>query len=238
VTVGGEDGPVNVRHILHEIPDLAAILFRQAVTRSIRYVDNCGAGVDHGLSHPGEILIVAPACVFCIEFHVIGEFPGVPDCICSSFDYLFRGGPDLVLNMPRRGAYAGVDPLSFSILQCFGSHFYVFFHRPRKCAYNRLPDSFRYLNNRTEVARTGNRESCLDYINTQCFERLCNFDLFNGVELASRNLFSVTEGSVKENHPVLVHDFRFEVICRQASVSLLQRLLSRALMIPSQPVRH
>src|SRR5665647_2118517 len=66
-------------------------------------------------------------------------------------------------------------------------------------------DSLGYFDYRFEVARTRNRETGFDHIHPQLLQYLGHLNLLDCVQLASRHLFSIAQGGVKNIYSVVHH---------------------------------
>jgi len=208
MTVGGDDRLVDVVDMLFEILDLRSILRGQAVARGIGYVHHRGTGLDDGLHHSCEILIVGPPGVLGIKFHVLHIFLGIGHSLHRPLDDLLGGGVELIFNMVFAGSYAGVNAFVLGILQRLGSHIDVFFHGARQRTDRRPRHGLGYFDHRVEVARRGYGESGLYNVHAKQLQLFGHLNFLYRVQLTTRHLFAVSEGRVK-NVKSLAHNFDF-----------------------------
>ena len=73
----GDDGLVDVGHVIHQVLDLCAVLIRQAITVGIGDINGGGAGGNDGFHHAGQVFIVCAAGIFRIKFHIIHKLTGI-----------------------------------------------------------------------------------------------------------------------------------------------------------------
>ena len=81
--------------------------------------------------------------------------------------------------------------------QCIHSYINIFLNSTGQSANRRPSHCFRNLNYRIKITRTRYRESCLNHIYPQCFQCLCYLNLFHCIQLATRNLFAIPQGGIK-----------------------------------------
>ena len=60
-----------------------------------------------------------------------------------------------------------------------------------------MSNGFRDLADGIEIAWTRNREPSLNNIDTQSLKGTGHFDLFNGIELATGDLFTISQGCIE-----------------------------------------
>ena len=85
-----------------------------------------------------------------------------------------------------------MNTLMFGILQCFKSYVDITLNGSRQCTDNRPGNGFRYLYHTIKITWTRNGESCLDHVHAHLFQSLCHLNFLNGIQLTSRNLFTIT----------------------------------------------
>ena len=188
--------------MLHQVLDLGAELFRQAVTRRVGDVHDGCARLDDGFHHAGEELIVGAAGVLRVELHVLDVLLRVLDGTDGPLHHLFPGGIELIPDMRVGGADPGVDPAPLGVLQRLRGHVDVLLHGPRQGADRRPGHRLGDLHHRVEITRAGDRETGLDDVHAEELQGLGDLDLLHGVQLTSRDLFPVAERGVEYVHPV------------------------------------
>ena len=98
---------------------------------------------------------------------------------------------------------SGMYALVLGILKRIDSYVDVLLDSPCECTYRRPGDGLGNLHDRVEVTRAGDRETCLDDIHAETFERLGYLDFLNSIELASRHLLAVPECGIENINPVV-----------------------------------
>ena len=204
VAVGREDAPSGGEgvHVLVEILDLLAVLIGGAETGRVGDVAHGGAGLGHGLDHAGQILVVGASGVFGVELHVLHILLGVLHGSHGPLDDLLGGRVELVADVALAGADAGVDALVLGILQRLGGHVDVFLHGARQGAYRGPRHGLRDLHHAVEVARTRDGEAGFYHIHAEGFQLTGHLNLFYGVQLATGDLFAITQCGVKNEQSV------------------------------------
>ena len=128
MTVGGDDGLIDVIDMLHQILDLLVILLGQTVACGIRDIHDGGTSLDHSLHHLGEIRVVGATCILAVELHIIDETLGILRGSHSTFQNLLTGGIELVPDVLVAGTDTCVDTLVLRKLQGLEGHINVAFH--------------------------------------------------------------------------------------------------------------
>ena len=214
--------------MVHQILDLGAILGRQAVARGVGDVDHGGAGLDHGLDHLGQELVVRTAGILGVEFHVLDELPGILHGAHGPLQDLLTRGVELVADVRVGGADAGVDALVLGVLERLHGSVDILLHRPGEGAHGRPGHGLGDLHDRVEVAGTRDREAGLDDVHAELLQRLRHLDFLHGVELAAGHLFAVAQGGVEDKDPVVVHtNYLFSGRSSRTAAPVRQSSLSR-----------
>ena len=178
--------------MLHQILDLGSVFLRQTVACGIGDVHHGGTCLDNCLDDPGQVFILGATRILGVELHVLHIFLRIlHGCHCP-FNNLLTIGVELIFNMGVAGTDTRVNTLALGILQTLGCDVDIFLHRTCQGTDCRPCHRLGNLNHRVEVARTGNRESCLNHIHTQLFQLLGHLNLLYCVQLAPWHLFSVT----------------------------------------------
>ncbi len=209
VAVGGEDGVLDAVHVVAQVFNLGAVFLRKAVARGVGDVHDRGAGLDDGFHHPGQEFILGPAGIFGIELNVFHIFLGILDGPDGPLQDFFPGGIEFILDVGIGRADSGVDAFVFGILQGLGGYVDILFYRARKGADGGPGHGLGNLDDRIEIAGAGNGEPRFDNIHAQTFQCLGHLDFLYGIQLASGDLFAVTQRGVEKINPVLVHIVKF-----------------------------
>ena len=85
----------------------------------------------------------------------------------------------------------------FGIFQSIGGYSDIILYRAGQRAYRRPGHCLGYLYYRIKITGTRHRETSLNHINSQAFQRPGHFDFLNRVQLTTGHLLSISESSVK-----------------------------------------
>ena len=99
MAVGGDDRLVDVVDMLFEVLDLGTVFVGEAIAGGIRYVDHSGTGLDDGLYHTCEILVVGASGILSVELDVVNILLGVGHGAYSTLQDVFAVGIELILDM-------------------------------------------------------------------------------------------------------------------------------------------
>ena len=190
--------------MLHQIFNLVTVILWQTITCSVGYVNNCSTCLYDGLYDSCEILIVRSTGILSIEFNILNILLGILHCPYSPIKDFLTIRIELILYMTVAGTKPGVNAFALSKLKAVGRNINIFLLGTCQRTDCRPCYSLANLNNRVEIARTGYRESGLNDINTQLLQLLCYLNLLDSIQLAPRNLLTITEGRV-ENVKSLTH---------------------------------
>ena len=201
----GDDGFVDSVDMLHQVSDLGSVFLRETVACRVGNIHHCGSGLDYGLDHPGQVLVVGSSGILSVELDILNASLRILDGADCPFENILPVGFELVPDVGVGSPDSGVDSLVLCVLQGIGSCVDVLFHGSGQSADGRPGDSFRNLDHGVEVSGAGDREASLDGIHAEGFESFCELNLLDSVELASRYLLTVSEGGVEKEDFVLVH---------------------------------
>ena len=178
--------------MLHQILDLGSVLLRQTVACGIGDVNHSGTCLDNSLDDPCQVFVFGATCILGVELHVLHIFLRILHGSHCPFNNLLAVGVELIFNMGVAGTDTRVNTLALGILQTLGCDVDIFLHGTCQGTNGWPCHRLGNLNHRIEVARTGNRESCLNHIHAQLFQLLGHLNLFYGVQLTPWYLLSVT----------------------------------------------
>ncbi len=131
-------------------------------------------------------------------------------CGYALLEYFIVCRSQLGQNVEVRYTNAGMDPFSPRVFQRIGGYFYVFFFGSREATNYRFFYGLRYFDDRVEVSRAADGKASFDNINAQGLQRFGNLDFFFSIQLATRHLLAVAQGSVKNMyflHPCVFINF-------------------------------
>ena len=188
---------MDVADVFHQVFDFPPVLLRQAVSGRVGDIDHRSARFNDRFDDARQVFVVGPAGVFGVEFDVFDIFLRVFHGSYGPFDDLFGGRFELVVNMRVGHADPGMDPLMFGQRQRVGGYVDVFLYGASQRADRGIRNRLRNFAHRIEVARTRNRETCFQDIYAQFFQGAGYFYLFNRIQLATGNLFSVAQRRVE-----------------------------------------
>ena len=77
MTMGGDDGLIDIIDMLFQIFDLLEIFLWKTIARSIRYIHYCSSCLNHSFYHLSEIFIVCSSCIFAVELYIINKSLGI-----------------------------------------------------------------------------------------------------------------------------------------------------------------
>ena len=151
VTVGRDDGLVDIADIVAEIFDLGSIFRRKAVAGGIGNVDDRCTSCNHSLHDSCKVLIISPSGIFGIELDLIHEVAGIFHCLDGTLDDFLTSRIELVADVRIRSADSGVDSLVLCKFKSLDSDIDVLLHSPCQGADCRPGHSLGNLNHRIEI---------------------------------------------------------------------------------------
>ena len=131
-------GLLDAVHMVHEVLDARAELLGQRVARGVGDVHHRGAGLDDGFDDAHEEVVVGAARVLGVELYVLDEVAGVLHALDRTLDALVLGNAQLVAQVARAHADAGMDARTLGVLERVGRRVDVLLHRAREAADDRL----------------------------------------------------------------------------------------------------
>ncbi len=128
VAMSRNNGIMNTVDMFHQIFYFRAILTRQAISRCIGNIYHSGTRLDNSFYHTGQIFIVRPACIFCIELHIIHIFT----CIlygshCTLYNF-FTIGIEFIFNVRVRCTNPSMDTFTLGKLQSLCRYINIFLY--------------------------------------------------------------------------------------------------------------
>ena len=225
VAVGGDDGLVDIRHMVAEILYLRAVFAWKAISCRVGDVDDCSSGLNHSLNDTGKVLVFRPSGIFRIELHVFHIFFRILHCCDRPFEDILTVRIELVPDMVVGRADSRVDSLQPGEVQGIGRGIYILLDSPGQCANGGFRHYLRDFHDGFEITGTRNRETALDDIHLHGFKLLGQFYLLYRIQLTAGNLFAVPQCSVKDIK-FLIHDYPFLV--RYPSLSAVPAMIPDA----------
>ena len=188
--------------MLIEILNLLAIFIGSAESSCVRNVADGGSSLADCINHACQILIVCTACILGIELHILHIALGIFHCCNGTFYNLLGIAVELISDMRRACTDSGMNTLALGIFQRISRHINVLLYGTGQRTNGGPCYRFGNFNYRVEVARTTYRESGFNHIHTQSFKLLSYLNLLYSIELASRHLFTIAQGGVKNKQSV------------------------------------
>ena len=183
--------------MIYQIFNFRPILFRQAITCSIRYIHYCRSRFNNSFYHTSQVFIIRTSCIFRIKFHIIYITTCIFHSSHSTFNNFFTSRIEFIFDMRIWSSNASMDTFVLGKLQCVSSYVDIFFNCTSQRTNGWPSNSLRNFNYWIEITRTWNRKSCLNHIHSQSFQLLSHLNLFHCIQLTSRNLFAITKSGIK-----------------------------------------
>ena len=199
VRVHGDDDVLDADDVVSEALDAAAEVLGQLIAGGVGDVHDGRAGLDDGLDHALEERLVGTAGVLGVELDVLDVALGVLNTVDGALDALVLGDAQLVAQVARRDADAGVDARALGRCQCFGRAVDVLLDGAREAADDAVvPGKAADLLHGAEVARGGDGKSRLDDVDAHADELLGDDELLLGVHGRAGALLTVAQRGVKD----------------------------------------
>ena len=199
VAVHRHRGLLDAVHMVHEVLDARAELLGQRVARGVGDVHHRGAGLDDGFDDAHEEVVVGAARVLGVELYVLDEVAGVLHALDRTLDALVLGNAQLVAQVARAHADAGMDARTLGVLERVGRGVDVLLHRAREAAHRCLVAcELRDAADGLEVAGARDGEARLDDVHVEP-EKLTRHDqLLLGVHGGARRLLAVAKRRIED----------------------------------------
>ena len=195
----GDRDVLDAADIVGEALDAGTEVIRHVVARRIRNVHDRGAGIDCCLDDADQEVLVGTACILCIELDVVHILLCILDAVDGTLDALVLRDAELLCEVLRRDAEAGVDAGALGGLQGLCGTVDILVDSAREAAYDAvIACEAADLLHGLEVARTRNREAGLDDIDMHADELLGNHKLLFRVHGCAGGLLAVAEGGVED----------------------------------------
>ena len=199
VGVHGDDDVLDADDVVGEALDARPEVLGQLVARGVGNVDDGGARVDGCLDHANQEVLVGAAGVLGVELDVLDVALGVLHAVDGALHALVLGDAQLVAQVARRDAEAGVDARALGAGERLGRPVDVLLDRAREAADHAVVagESTDLLHG-AEVARGGDGEAGLDDVDAHADELLGNDKLLLGVHGGAGRLLAIAQGGVKD----------------------------------------
>ena len=197
MTVSRKYGIINAVYMVNQVFYLGAIFWRQAVTCCIRDIHYGSSRFDDSFYHTCQIFVIRTACVFCIKFHIVYKTAGIFHSSYCTFDNLFTIRIEFIFNVRIRSTDTGMNTFMFSKFQCIYSNINIFLNCTCQSTDSRPSHRFWNLNHWIKISRARNGESGFNHVYSQRFQCLCYLNLLYCIQLASRNLFTISKSGIK-----------------------------------------
>jgi hypothetical protein len=205
VAVDGDDGLLDVGHILADALDQLAEFFRHAVADGVGDVDGFGSRPNGCLDHLVEKLRIGTGGVHHGELHIVHEGLGVGHHLLGNLQHFGAGLAQLVLEVNVGGGDKGVDAGLGGGLEGFGCRFDVGLEGAGQAANHRAIGGahlFGHLLHRLEVPGAGIGKPSFNDIDPQPGQLPGDGQLFFGVEGGAGALLPVAQGGVENEHVI------------------------------------
>ena len=120
VAVNRHGDVLDAAHVLHKVRDAAAELGGKRVSRGVGDVDDGRARVDNALDDLHEEVVVGTPGVLGVKLHVVHVLLGIAHAVLGALKALILGDAQLVVQMARAHADAGVDTRALGVLERLG----------------------------------------------------------------------------------------------------------------------
>ena len=199
VRMDGDGHVLDAIDALAQVADARAELPRHVVAGGVGDVHDRGARLDGSLDDANEEVLIGAAGVLCVELDVVHEVAGELDRMDGALDGLVLGQAQLVAQVRRRYAQAGVDTRALGGLQGLSRDLDVLVDGARQAADRALVASEAAdLGHALEVAGARDGEARLDDIDIHADELARDDELFLGVHARAGRLLAVTQRGIED----------------------------------------
>ncbi len=198
VAVHAEDRLMAVGRMLDDVADQRAVLFRQSVAHRVGQVDGGGPGVDDGLGHAAQKVLVGARGVLGGKFHIRRIACGPFDGGHGHFQHGVGFFAQFVAHVQIRCGQEGVDARRFSPLDGLPAAIDVSGHGPAQARHANVAglggDGLHSL----EISPAGHGKPRLHDVHAQDFQLTRHAQLFLKIHGRAGRLLSIPEGGIKE----------------------------------------
>ena len=199
VGVDRDDDVLDADDVVRQALDAGAEGLGQAVAGGVGDVDHGGAGVDGGLDHADEEVLVGAAGVLGVELDVLDVLLCVGHAVAGALDALLLGDVELVAQVRGANAQAGVDARALGGFQGLRGAVDVLVDGAGEAADGAgVAGDAADLLDGAEVARGADGEAGLDDVDAHADELLGDDELLLGVHGGAGRLLAVAQGGVKD----------------------------------------
>ena len=157
------------------------MIFRQTIPRRIGNIHHRSTRFDDGLHHTRQKSLVGAPGVFGIEFDILDVFFCIFDRRHSTFDDRIGSRFEFGIDMLGRNPDTGMDPFVFGQRQRVGRNVDIALNSAGQRTNCRGGNRLGNFTDGIEITGTGDRETGLDHIDPQRFQRACHFDLLDRI---------------------------------------------------------
>ena len=197
MAMDGDDGLLDVRHVLANPADQSAELVRGRIADSIGNIHSARARPNNRLEHLVEIFGIGARGIHRREFDVFDVPAGSRDHLHGPFPRLVTRQPELMLEMNVRGGDKGMNADLRRPFQRFPCAVDIFRTRACKAADD---GAFHFLRDPTdgfEISRGTIGKTCFDNVNAKTRQLLRDHELLIQVHGGPGRLFTVPKGGIK-----------------------------------------
>ena len=197
--VYGDGHVLDAVHALAQVGDARTEGPRHVVTGRVGDVHHGGTRLHGCLDDAAEEILVRTAGVLGVELDVVHERAGELHRVHGALNRLVLREMQLVAQMARRNAQAGMDARALGGLERLGCNLDVFVDGTREAAYGALvARDTANLGDTLEVAGAGDGEARLDNIDVHADELPRDDELFLGVHAGAGRLLAIAQGRIED----------------------------------------
>ena len=180
--------------MVYQVFNLSPIFRRQTITGRIRYIDYRSSCLDNSFYYTRQIFVVRTTGIFRIELYIVYKTTGI---FHRTLDNFFTIRVELIFNVWIGSADTCMNTFMLCKSQRIDSYINIFLNSTGQSTDSRPSHRFRNFNYWIKVTRAWNGKSGFNHVYPQQFQCLCYLNLFHCIQLASRNLFAIPKGGIK-----------------------------------------
>ena len=204
VAVHGDDGLVDVRHVLLDLLQEVRELLRDRVAHGVRDVHGRRARLDALRQHPVDVLEVRARRVHRRELDVRAVLRRARHLRPRHLEHVLLVLLELVHDVDVRARQEDVDARVLRVPYRLPAGVDVSRHRARQAGDRRAAHLFRDRRHGFEVARRRRREPGLDEVDPQALQRPRDLQLLLDVQRDARRLLAVAQRRIENQYLVFV----------------------------------
>ncbi|OPY66384.1 MAG: hypothetical protein A4E57_02823 [Syntrophorhabdaceae bacterium PtaU1.Bin034] len=191
MTVDTDNGPGNIRYMIHDVADQRTELIRDRIADRVRHVYGSRSCIDRHLKDTAKVVPIASRCIHRRELNVVRVASCPLHRLLGDLQNFIPVFPKLVLQMDIRRGDEGMDAWFHCVLNGFPRPVDIFEIGPGKTRDLALSHDLGDLPDRFKVAFGGNGKAGFDDVNAKRLKLLCNPKLLLGVHRVAGRLFTI-----------------------------------------------